>query len=253
MDDSHAAQATTERAEDAPLGVARIEHGTQGASAIATSEPRARRGRPRGLPKTGGRRKGQPNFITKDMKEAIIASRGNPVAFLLRIIEGQRIRVGPLAGPAKPQFEYPTLADRIRAAMALAQKILPDMKATELSGPGGAPVEVMAIDVEERAEQLREIGRLLREQPVTPPPSLRSPFPDPEPPAIAVSVDRPAKALRADGLRTRTNADDPTIPPGFSLEEAERGWRVLRDGKLLFPAFDYQSALSFVSYPANWQ
>ena len=43
--------------------------------------------------------------------------------------------------PGKSIRRYPTAEERLRAAEVLTRKIMPDMKATEISGPDGGPVQ----------------------------------------------------------------------------------------------------------------
>jgi hypothetical protein len=117
----------------------------------ADAEPLAPRkpGRPAGLGKVpgSGRKRGTPNGTTADAKTLIVA-QGKPIEFLCRIVQGQRVRVGPRAGPGPVQWEYPSLQDRMRAAMVLAGKVVPDVRATEISGPGGAPLPAPAAPVQ---------------------------------------------------------------------------------------------------------
>jgi hypothetical protein len=58
------------------------------------------------------------------------------VEFLIKVAEGRRIRIGPQAGPGEPTYAYPSMEQRLRAA-ELLKKILPDLTASEVSGPGG--------------------------------------------------------------------------------------------------------------------
>jgi len=97
-------------------------------------------GRAPGLGKVAGsgRKKGVPNKITTDIKETIL-KRGRPLELLCDVARGIKIRVGAQAGPEKT-FVYPTLPDRIRAAETLLAKIVPSMKASEISGPDGVPL-----------------------------------------------------------------------------------------------------------------
>jgi hypothetical protein len=128
------------------------------------SVPR-KRGRPRGLPKTGGRQRGTRNQISADLRQEII-EHANPVKFLADVVAGRRIRVGPVAGPGAGKHEYPTVAQRMTAATVLLGKLLPDVKATELSGPDGeplevaplAPVDLAPIDLARRAAFLLRIA-----------------------------------------------------------------------------------------------
>lgn len=97
-------------------------------------------GRAPGLGKVAGsgRKKGVPNKITTDVKETIL-KRGRPLELLCDVARGIKIRVGAQAGPEKT-FVYPNLPDRIRAAETLLSKIVPSMKASEISGPDGTPL-----------------------------------------------------------------------------------------------------------------
>jgi len=97
-------------------------------------------GRAPGLGKVAGsgRKKGVPNKITTDVKETIL-KRGRPLELLCDVARGIKIRVGAQAGPEKT-FVYPNLPDRIRAAETLLSKIVPSMKASEISGPEGVPL-----------------------------------------------------------------------------------------------------------------
>lgn len=65
-------------------------------------------------------------------------------------------------GGSKRTFWYPTADQRISAAQTLARKILPDMKATELSGPEGSPliskIERLIIESPKRGAEARIDG-----------------------------------------------------------------------------------------------
>lgn len=107
---------------------------------LVGSEDKRPPGRAPGLGKVvgSGRKKGVPNKITTDVKETIL-KRGRPLELLCDVARGIKIRVGAQAGPEKV-FVYPTLPDRIRAAETLLSKIVPSVKASEISGPDGAPL-----------------------------------------------------------------------------------------------------------------
>lgn len=135
---------------------------TEGAE---SSEGIGRRGRPPGTPKTGGRKPGQQNLVTKDIKELILR-RGRPVELLCDVARGLKVRVGPQAGPGEPEFIYPTLADRLSAARVLLGKVIGDVKSIELGGaPDGVPIQVEdAIETaQRRADALARLGEALRE------------------------------------------------------------------------------------------
>src|SRR5260370_34328008 len=103
---------------------------------IDNALPPAKRspGRPKGLPRTGGRQKGTANRTTASQRDLIV-TKYQPAEFLGRIILGQRIRTGPQAGPGKPAYSYPSLEQRLHAAELLLKKVLPDLTATESAGP----------------------------------------------------------------------------------------------------------------------
>ncbi len=117
---------------------------------VADSKPRARRpkttatiklkpvpknrgGRPKGLPKTGGRKKGTPNGKTILTAEHINRA-ADPLGLLCQIARGARISASK---DGKRAWVYPSLDQRITAATTLARKVLPDVKAIEHSGPDG--------------------------------------------------------------------------------------------------------------------
>lgn len=147
------------------------------ASVLSDAGEKRKPGRPRGLPKTGGRQKGTGNRVTADLRQLII-DQAKPDKFLADIVTGRRVRVGPQAGPGEAIYEYPTLEQRLKAAAILLGKVLPDIKAVEHSGPDGK-----AIQNETRlsaAETVHEAGLaaaralgLIIGQKVTPRPSCR--------------------------------------------------------------------------------
>ena len=90
-------------------------------------------------PKRGGRPKGSVNKVTGIAKEAILAAE--PHSFLIRVMEGRKfMRAGENAG-RKTTACFPTLEQSVVAAETLLRKISPDIRATELSGPDGGPIE----------------------------------------------------------------------------------------------------------------
>ena len=100
-----------------------------------TSTPKRGPGRPRGLGKVpgSGRKPGTPNrdraaTIEKIMREA------DPLLFLCKVARGDRMEAGGEPGAAKKTWWIPTGDQRISAARTLARKVLPDMKAVELTG-----------------------------------------------------------------------------------------------------------------------
>jgi hypothetical protein len=66
-------------------------------------------------------------------------------------------------------YYRPSFADRMRAAETLSRKILPDLKATELSGPGGDSIQVEQVSDLEVARRIAFI--LARAAHKIPPPA----------------------------------------------------------------------------------
>lgn len=135
-----------------------------GAVGRTSDSTKRRPGRLKGCakPAGSGRKPGQKNKITTSVKETIMA-RGKPIELLCDIARGVKIRVGAQAGPAKPEYVYPTLKERAHAAEILAGKIVADLKATELSGPDGKPIQTQdTTDTPEaRAEEWKRMRALL--------------------------------------------------------------------------------------------
>ncbi len=107
-------------------------------------------GRPRGLGKVpgSGRKPGTPNrdraaTIEKIMRQA------DPLEFLCKVCNGDRMEAASEPGAKKRTHWFPTGDQRITAAQTLARKVLPDMKATELTGdlqPTFTRIECVIVD-----------------------------------------------------------------------------------------------------------
>ena len=96
-----------------------------------------RRGRAKGMPRVpgSGRKKGVHNAVTIEEK----ASTAAMIFKRLKLIaSGQRVRVGPLAGPGEVNWIYPSLANQLDAMGRLLDKVLPSLRATEVTGADGA-------------------------------------------------------------------------------------------------------------------
>jgi hypothetical protein len=112
--------------------------GTPLEAILPGTDKRRRPGRLPGSPRVpgSGRRAGTPNVLTSDLRE-VIATKGKPVEFLCKIVQGLRVRVGPQAGPGEPTYVYPSLAQRIEVALALSSKIVSDLRSVEHTGADG--------------------------------------------------------------------------------------------------------------------
>ncbi len=86
-----------------------------------------------------GRAKGTPNRRTVQTRERI-QELADPIQFLADVMAGRRMTAAGEPGQAKRTWVYPTLAQRVQAGETLLRKLLPDLRATELTGKDGAPV-----------------------------------------------------------------------------------------------------------------
>ena len=111
----------------------------------ATEATKRKPGRPKGLPRTGGRAKGTPNRTNQITRDFIIMD-GAPIAFLCSVVKGKRFTSAKEPGAAERTHVYPSLDQRLRAAEILARKVTPDLKSQELTGKDGGPVAVTLLD-----------------------------------------------------------------------------------------------------------
>ena len=102
----------------------------------ATETPKRKPGRPKGHPKTGGRRKGTPNRTRIEVLERI-NQEADPIGYLIRVARGLQLEAAVEVGATVKTKFYPTVDQQLDAAKILARKVLPDQKALELA-PGGA-------------------------------------------------------------------------------------------------------------------
>ncbi len=111
-----------------------------GTSAPAPAAPTKRGpGKPKGLPKSGGRVRGTPNRSTVQTRDRI-QELADPIGFLADVMAGTRMVAAGEPGDRKKTWCYPTLAQRVQASETLLRKLLPDLKATEITGADGAPL-----------------------------------------------------------------------------------------------------------------
>lgn len=93
------------------------------AAEIEVEQPR-RGGRPKGLPKTGGRRPGVPNKLTQDQRLRI-AKTADPIGFLTKVVKG------------KVRGMEVTPEMRVAAAVKLLERIIPPARPAEGDTDGG--------------------------------------------------------------------------------------------------------------------
>ena len=105
--------------------------------------PKRGPGRPKGLGRVpgSGRKKGTCN---KDRTATVerIQKLADPVGFLCDVVRGVRMAGAAEPGAKTKTWWYPDGPQRIAAAQTLARKIMPDMKAVEVSGPVGEPMVI---------------------------------------------------------------------------------------------------------------
>jgi hypothetical protein len=134
-------------AEDCEIVVADEIGATVGVTVPAESAPVKRRGRP----------KGSKNRVSKIGKEAIADAA--PWEFLIRVMEGRVFKRAPETHARRTAPVRPTLEQSITAAEVLLRKVAADLKATELSGPDGAPIESTTINVAASGPDARAVYR----------------------------------------------------------------------------------------------
>ena len=121
-------------------------------------------GRPRGLGKVpgSGRKPGTPNRSTVQTRDRI-QELADPIAFLADVMAGKQMVAAGEPGDAKKTWCYPTLTQRIQASETLLRKLLPDLRATELTGdlrPAFTRIERVIVD---RAAQAIKAGNAVHE------------------------------------------------------------------------------------------
>ncbi len=124
--------------------------GLSGAGVGAASDPgipaKRGRGRQKGMPRPpgAGRKKGTPNRVTQ-ITRAYITKEGAPIRVLCQIASGKKMKAAAESGSPKQAKIFPTLAERLRAAETLARKIVPDVKAVEVTGAAGGDLVIKIV------------------------------------------------------------------------------------------------------------
>ncbi len=118
----------------------------------AISTLKRKPGRPKGLPRTGGRAPGTPNRANQVTRDYII-KEGAPIAFLCSVAKGTRILAALEPGDSAAAWVKPTLDQRIHAATVLAKKIVPDIKAVEHTGEDGGNLLIRIVQFGNDATQ----------------------------------------------------------------------------------------------------
>ena len=112
---------------------ARSPAAESGTVSSETALPMRRRGRPPGM----------RNRVTKEGKSRIAESA--PWELLIRVMEGRTFMRAEEGGRVSRRVK-PTLEQSVKAAELLLRRVVPEIKAQEVSGPGGAPVQTQQLD-----------------------------------------------------------------------------------------------------------
>ncbi len=83
--------------------------------------------RPKGTPKTGGRRAGTPNRVTRAARQRILDDV-DPIGFLARVARGEAIETGAVDESGKPVMWVPTPEQRLAANFKLLDKAVPNAR-----------------------------------------------------------------------------------------------------------------------------
>ena len=105
------------------------------AMTTTTAKPKRGPGRPKGLGRVpgSGRQRGTPNRNRAATIEKIM-ELADPLEFLCKVARGDRMSAASKTDASTKSWWVPTGDQRISAAQTLARKVLPDMKAVEISG-----------------------------------------------------------------------------------------------------------------------
>ena len=124
------------------------------------SADKRRPGRPKGYPKTGGRKPGSKNAVPNELRN-YINHKGRPLELLAAIASGRKVTAADPKDPCKKTSVYPSLTDRISAARVLMNKLVPDLRASEISGPDNGPIQIESEPITDK-ERARRIAFALR-------------------------------------------------------------------------------------------
>jgi len=153
-------------------------------------------GRPKGSSKVpgSGKKAGTPNLMSPEFRQWLMA-RAKPFELLAAICAGEEIE-------DKDGKRKPTMSERLRAAETISRKLLPDLRATELTGkdgealiPDDAPVTdfelarkaaFLLAKVNHELVEREEAERAAHRQP-----SPATPLCAPEPTSVPVAASAP--------------------------------------------------------------
>jgi hypothetical protein len=111
-------------------------------------------GKPKGHPKTGGRKKGTPNVASQttraEIQARVVTVANSALEKMARIAAGEAIFSGPHGSVGKASRRVPSIEMQMRAASTIIDKVLPALKASEITGADGAPLIPSAAEPNKR-------------------------------------------------------------------------------------------------------
>ncbi len=120
-------------------------------------------GRPKGYAKTGGRKKGTPNYTTMRAMTIAIANSFNPFEMLMHFARGDEKALGwkePLVQVLPDgrmlELERITPQMRLAAIMEACEYVHPKMKSIEHTGDPDNPIALNLVDLVKQLDDLSE-------------------------------------------------------------------------------------------------
>src|SRR5690606_14981251 len=96
-----------------------------------------------------GRKPGQPNRSTKELRE-LIMRRGRPIELLAAVCAGRRVKTG------YKTYEYPTMEARLAAAKLLLEKVIAPPRPVDDEADRALNVEVVKFGHEAWLNELED-------------------------------------------------------------------------------------------------
>ncbi len=203
----------TEAAQDTTTTAGTAQDGSDAAVFVIPPPEKLprKRGRPRGQPRTGGRAKGQRNWSTPEIRDALLG-KSNAIETLADIAAGRQLLCSGPTG--KPMWRVATFSERLRACEMILKKTIPDLAAVEMSGPGGKPLFEAEPETPGNREMARAVFALLGAAGTAAPGSVEQPDAD--------DLQAPGGAAALAAL-PNSDSDMAGSPPVMALDGAGHG------------------------------